>query len=255
MTSQQPPASEPSLTLPSAAGELPTEAQVLAFLRAHPQFFTDQPLAFSDLEIAHDPSGSTSSLLERQILVLRERVKALEHRLTDMVHHAQENDAIADRLMGWLRHLLLAKDAVSRADGLAESLATSFQLPQALLRVWSCEAEAESRPWRLAPDTAPALRAFLQSQMRPVCLPLSADQAGLVYGELGLPQERQGSMALLPLRAGISPDAFGLLLLTSPDPDRFGPGLGTAFLERIGEQASAALSELGRGPANSPGGA
>jgi uncharacterized protein len=55
------------------------------------------------------------------------------------------------------------------------------------------------------------------------------------------------SIALLPLRDGetgsISP-AFGMLVLASPDPQRFQSGMGTDFLERIAELSSAALSRL-----------
>ena len=38
--------------------------------------------------------------------------------------------------------------------------------------------------------------------------------------------------------------AFGMLVLASPDPQRFESGLATDFLERIAELASAALSRL-----------
>ena len=55
------------------------------------------------------------------------------------------------------------------------------------------------------------------------------------------------SIVLIPLReepaAGTAP-AFGMLVLASPDPQRFGAGMGTDFLERIAELASAALSRL-----------
>ncbi|MEO7338733.1 MAG: DUF484 family protein, partial [Caldimonas sp.] len=52
------------------------------------------------------------------------------------------------------------------------------------------------------------------------------------------------SMALIPLRDGISPVAFGLLVLASPDPTRYTADMGTDFLVRIGEVSSAALSRL-----------
>jgi uncharacterized protein len=55
------------------------------------------------------------------------------------------------------------------------------------------------------------------------------------------------SVALMPLRAGAitsTGPAFGLLVLASPDPQRFQSGMGTDFLERIAELASAALSRL-----------
>jgi uncharacterized protein YigA (DUF484 family) len=55
------------------------------------------------------------------------------------------------------------------------------------------------------------------------------------------------SVALIPLRSG-GPDsgepAFGMLVLSSPDPQRFQSGLATDFLERIAELASAALARL-----------
>jgi uncharacterized protein len=52
------------------------------------------------------------------------------------------------------------------------------------------------------------------------------------------------SLALIPLRAGAALEAFGMLVLASPDPQRFNAGMGTDFLERIGEITSAALSRL-----------
>jgi uncharacterized protein YigA (DUF484 family) len=52
------------------------------------------------------------------------------------------------------------------------------------------------------------------------------------------------SMAVLPLRIGASPEAFGVVVLGSPDARRFAPDLGVAFLERISEIASAALSRV-----------
>ena len=52
------------------------------------------------------------------------------------------------------------------------------------------------------------------------------------------------SLALIPLRAGEGQDAFGLLVLGSPDPQRFAADMGTEFLERMGDLTSAALSRL-----------
>jgi uncharacterized protein YigA (DUF484 family) len=52
------------------------------------------------------------------------------------------------------------------------------------------------------------------------------------------------SLALIPLRHGSSTDAFGLLVLGSPDPTRFSADMGTEFLMRIGEISSAGLSRL-----------
>jgi uncharacterized protein YigA (DUF484 family) len=52
------------------------------------------------------------------------------------------------------------------------------------------------------------------------------------------------SLAMLPLRIGADPATFGLLVLGSADKERFQIGMGTTFLERIAELASAALARL-----------
>ncbi|TAF88269.1 MAG: DUF484 family protein, partial [Curvibacter sp.] len=44
--------------------------------------------------------------------------------------------------------------------------------------------------------------------------------------------------------AGSQAPAFGMLVLASSDAQRFNSGMGTDFLARIGEIASAALSRL-----------
>ncbi|MNL79079.1 hypothetical protein D3C87_2056090 [compost metagenome] len=48
----------------------------------------------------------------------------------------------------------------------------------------------------------------------------------------------------MPLRLEADGPAVGLLVLGSDDPERFTPEMGTAFLESIGQLASAALHRL-----------
>ena len=48
----------------------------------------------------------------------------------------------------------------------------------------------------------------------------------------------------IPLRNGASAPAFGLLVLGSPDPTRYTMDMGTEFLMRIGDIASAGLNRL-----------
>ena len=49
---------------------------------------------------------------------------------------------------------------------------------------------------------------------------------------------------MIPLRHAGTPGAFGLLVLGSPDPTRYSADMGTEFLARLGETASAGLSRL-----------
>jgi uncharacterized protein YigA (DUF484 family) len=54
------------------------------------------------------PHGQRAvSLQERQMEMLRERIKGLELKIVEMIRHGQENLAIADRLHRWMRAMLL----------------------------------------------------------------------------------------------------------------------------------------------------
>ena len=49
---------------------------------------------------------------------------------------------------------------------------------------------------------------------------------------------------MVPLRVVAGDTAFGLLVVGSPDPTRYSADMGTDFLQRIGEIASAGLARL-----------
>ena len=88
-------------------------------------------------------------------------------------------------------------------------------------------------------------RAFASSLTMPFCGPnLGFEPAGWLAAEAGEPAQ---SIALLPLREGAidsATPAFGLLVLGSQDPQRFDATMGTDFLARMAELASAALIRL-----------
>ena len=120
---------------------------------------------------------------------------------------------------------------------------TLFDVPQAAVRVWTV-----AGPYIDADFTQGAsedARAFASSLTMPFCGPnLGFEPAGWLAQEAGEPAQ---SLALLPLREGAidsATPAFGLLVLGSPDPQRFDATMGTEFLSRIAELASAALVRL-----------
>ncbi len=98
-----------------------THEEVAQFLTQHPDFFDQHPEVLVNVAIPHPQDGHAVSLVERQSMILRERIKSLELRLADMLRHGEENDAIADRLVHWARALLAQTDpAHLGASGAAE---------------------------------------------------------------------------------------------------------------------------------------
>ena len=187
----------------------------------------------------HPHGGRAISLQERQLEVLREKLRAHELRMAELLRIGQENDAITEKLQRWTRQLLLTADAAQLPDIVVDGLRTVFSVPQVTMRLWGLREVHHDLEWAL-PVPVDAIT-LANSMRQPFCGPNSEFQAATWLPDGGADTR---SIALLPLRKGIDPNAFGMIVLGSADPDRFRSGMGTAFLERIGETASAALSRL-----------
>jgi uncharacterized protein len=221
-----------------------TAQQVADYLNQHPDFFVAHAQLLSDLNVPHPQSGQAISLVERQASVLRERIKILELKLAELLRNAQENDAIAAAIQAWVRGLLLHQDNASLPQFLTDSLAKIFSIPLASIVIWQPAPEYAQADW-VVEDSADYIPRIDQL-MSPVCGLPSLSTAVRLLPEAG--REAQ-SVAVIPLRVGAAPKAFGVLCLGSPDARRFAPDLGVAFLEHISEIASAALSRVTAPPA------
>lgn len=203
--------------------------QVAAYLRAHPHFLQEHPEVLSDLVLSLGASGTVSSLLERQVLMLRERLKAVDQRQSLMLRHAQENEAIQNKLMQLVRGLLQTPADLGRAQRLVALLRNHF----GLTRVELIQPDPDDEQTRLLQE--------LISVHRPSCWSSQSDQGRMILASLAPPSEGLGSLALLPIQADPAGSGPRALVLAASDPGRFEAGQGVVFLERIAEIASAAL--------------
>jgi uncharacterized protein YigA (DUF484 family) len=208
---------------------------VADYLSDNPHFFEEHSELLAKVKLTSPLAGRTVSLQERQMEVLREKVRALELRLSDLMRMAQENDVITQKILLWTRSLLLARNDVDLPHTLINGLQTTFSVPHATLRIWGV-AEEFSHTW-FAADVSADARIFCNGLTAPFCGP-NQDFEAASWIEDG---EAIQSIAMLPLRVDGAPDAFGLLVLGSPDPARFRADMATDFLASIGETASAAL--------------
>ena len=212
------------------------------YLTRNQDFFEQHPQLLSQLQLPHPHDGQAISLVERQSLMLRERVKALESRVAEMVRHGQENDAIAEKLIAWVRSLLTETDPVALPATLIDELKRIFEVPYAALRLW------HAQPALATLDCARAVESDTITFANSMRVPFCGSNVGFEAASWLRPDGIVKSVALLPLRSGINPGAdtetFGMLVLGSADADRFDSSMGTAFLERIAELSSAALERL-----------
>lgn len=236
-----PQVSSPGAAEANADGSTSAEA-VARFLLDHPSFLEDHPELLSSMQLSHQSGGRTVSLMERQVDVLRQRYKALELRLADLLRHGEENDAITKRLHQWTRPLLLVRDPAELPDRITQGLHERFSVPQVALRLWGVGATGANRSGRdWAEPVDESIQAWADANRTPHCGPRNDQGAAAWFEDRGASTR---SMAMMSLRVGASAQAFGMLVLGSADVNRFDPAMGTEFLERIAEIASASLSRL-----------
>lgn len=216
-----------------------TSDDVARYLLDNPEFFDAHAELLASITVPHPHGGRAISLQERQLEVLREKLRAHELRLADLVRIGQDNDAITDKLQRWTRQLLLAGEPEQLPEIVVDGLRTIFSVPQVAMRLWSLR-DAYVGLDCARPVAVDAIT-LANSMLQPYCGTNSDFHAATWLDGNGA---STNSIALLPLRKGVDTRAFGLIVLGSTDPERFHSGMGVAFLERIAETASAALSRL-----------
>ena len=227
-----------------------TEDDIANFLVNTPDFFERHAQLLSSVRIVSPHGQRAVSLQERQADMLREKIRALEHRMMELIRHGSDNAVLSDRLHRWSQSLLICQQAAELPDAIVAEIQHHFMVPQVALRVWQVASKYQKKSF--AQPVSDSLKAFTDALSAPSC-GASAEAEALQW--LAHPHEAH-SVALLPLRHNAAPwrdaqtdaskvtQSMGLLVLASPDPQRFHPSMGTDVLARIAELASAALSRL-----------
>jgi uncharacterized protein YigA (DUF484 family) len=219
-----------------------TENDIAEYLANTPAFFERHAELLASIQLTSPFGQRAVSLQERQMEMLRERIKGLERKLVEMIRNGQDNVAIADRLHRWTRALMLTDDTGQLPEVLLRELQSQFLVPRAGLRVWGVDAAYAELPQAAA--VSDDAKAFATDLAQPYCGANTGSEAvrwmTVAEGD-PLPV---ASLALVPLRRAGAEPVFGLLALGSPDATRYSADMATDFLARIGEVAGAALSRL-----------
>lgn len=192
---------------------------VAAWLRDHPDFFIQHPELLADLELPHD-TGATS-LLEYQTRRLRDDNAGLHEKLQQLVGIAGENERLLQRLHDLTLELMATDDVEAMMALLAGRLEGDFQAESVQLLLANA---AAGERIRALPAPAPDWIETMLASGLPHCGRLTRAKAELAFGEN---LEDIGSAAIVPV------GDLGVLVIGSRDGEKFFPGMGTLFLERL----------------------
>lgn len=218
-----------------------TEDEIANYLVHTPGFFERNAQLLASIQLTSPHGQRAVSLQERQMEMLRDKIRGLEKRIMEMIRHSQENEAIADRLHRWVRATMLAHEDAALPQVLVETLRHEFLIPQVAVRIWGTAEQtlrAEVAALPCAEAVSEDARSFAASLGQPYC-GLNAGFEASKWLEDGT---HITSLALIPLHHG--GECYGLLVLGSPDATRYTADMGVDFLLQVGDITSAAMSRL-----------
>ena len=211
--------------------------EVAEYLLHNPQFFEEHADLVSKIVIPHPHGGRTISITERQMLTLRDKNRELEKKMGELMLYGQDNDAISEKMHRLGVGMIAAVTFQSVLHTLNFHLRDDFAIPHVAMRLWDCPKDIDELP-EFA-EVSEELQIFAETLGRPYCGSTSGFETSSWFGEAS---KQVRSQALIALRNGGG--SVGMIAMGSEEAQRFYSGMGTLFLERLGEMASAALARV-----------
>ena len=212
--------------------------EVIEYLYQNPLFFHAVPELLNAMRVPHPTTGHEISLLERQVLSLRQQKETLETEIEMLTHIAGENVHLLQKVRAFIAELMRAQNEQQAVEVIYQQMTSEFAVPHVALFSWEIPQQQTAGLHQLgmSPQWLSTLREILQPQ-RPVCGGVEAHwQKGL------FPQVQQpiASTCLIPLGED---RVWGVLALGSEE-NRFAEDQGTYFLAIMGEMITARLERL-----------
>ncbi len=232
-----------------------TDHAIADYLLSHPEFFNQHAELLASIRLNIPTHPGVLSLQERQMQILRDRQQQLEERLGALLRYGQENDTLASKLGRFTTQLLAERETARLPHTALAGLRDIFGIPQVGLRMWGTAKRFAHPPY--TDDVGEEVRTFARQLQSPYCGTDFTLPAAHWCNEAPSDPEMQktatveavaepASIALLALRHPGIPTcpAFGLLVMGSPDVNRFHSDVATDYLAHLGAIIGAALSRL-----------
>lgn len=212
-----------------------TAAMVSEYLRKNPDFFNQQSALVAELTIPHK-HGSSLSLVEKQLAILRQQNQEARQSLYELIETARQNEALAKCMHDLVLLLIEARQLKTVFETVYENLQENFNADRVVIRLFAEPAiVADGAMDEFVGDDAPVrlLFKYLIEKRLPVSGRMECQQQTFLFGD-----EPVASAVMVPLYGD---DWEGVLAVGSFDAARFQPFMGVELLGNLGEILSMIL--------------
>ncbi|MFT0211340.1 DUF484 family protein [Pseudomonas sp. F1_0610] len=214
-----------------------TAEQVAEYLLQNPHFFAEHDDVLANLQIPH-VRGTSVSLVERQLTVLRQRNDEMRKRLSHLMRVARDNDRLFDKTRRLLLEMLDAQSIEDAIGCIDEHMRHIFKVPFFSLILFAEQPVAVGRTESLAKAKA-AINSVLNSTEKSMCGLLRPVELEFLFGkEQG---KEVGSAAVVAIEYQ---QLYGVIAIGSADPNHYNSQVDTLFLRYIAQVFARLLPEL-----------
>jgi len=207
---------------------------VETYLQTHNEFFVGREELLERIDLPHGKRG-TVSLVARQVEVLRDKNKVIEHKLLDLLKVARENEELSSRLHHLALGLLESQGLDDVVASAREQLLQAFKADFVTLNLFPRTQEDKNLHYAANHDVHEHFTDAFESR-RPQCGGMSEEDVHHLFGDL---QGKVSSAVLVPLA---NAEPLGFIAMGSREKARFHPGMGTLFLGYLGELVTQAIT-------------
>lgn len=212
-----------------------SDKEVEEFLRANPEFFENHTELLMDLRIPHPNTGSAVSLIEHQVELLRKQNTKIQKQLDELIQIARENDRLSKSMHQLILSLMGTKNLNEALTLLYNNLRTDFSADAVCIRFLAQPKSAKLTDNKeFSADVGLMTKHFGRQlkEGKAICGRAKTEQKKILFEEQG---GKVKSLAFIPLKFT---NSAGFLAIGSYDERRFHSGMGTLFLNQLGQIVS-----------------
>jgi len=207
---------------------------VIDYLRSDKGFFQRHPNILSELDLPHE-SGTAVSLIERQVVILRERNMQMRRRMNELLQAAKDNDELFAKTRTLTLELLNVENWQELNEVLATYVLADFQADFVCCHLANQQIFLD----HLQSHDSALPHEALVSGTRPMCTILREEELTALFPIQQ--HDAQGSAVIAPL---FWEDGTGCLAIGSRDAARFSSDMDTLFVTYIGDVLSRVCERL-----------